>query len=56
MVVRVSLQRNVVHEGVAFNESLVRLSVLSLDWRSVQVDLRVDHEKRVVGIDHVIVD
>lgn len=56
MVSGISLHGGVVDDDVTFNEGLVRLALHFLNRWSVQVDLRVDNQERVVRIDDIVVD
>ena len=56
MVSGISLHGGVVDDDVALNEGLVRLALHFLNRWSVQVDLRVDNQERVVRIDDIVVD
>ena len=55
VVVRVSLQSIAVHHSIALNDSGV-LGIVTHNRRSVQVDLVVHNEQRIVVVDHIIVD
>ena len=56
VIICVPLHGDIVNHSITFDKSLVRLSILSLDWRSIQIDLRVDDQKRIVGVEHIVVD
>ena len=55
VVVGLSLHCNVVDGGITLNEGLVRLSIHSFNRWSVKIDLGVDDEERVVGVDDIVV-
>ena len=56
MVSSITLQSRVIDNNIAFDKGLVRLPICSFDRWPVQVDLRIDHEERVVRVDDVVVD
>ena len=57
LIICISLHGNIVHSNISFDECSMRHTTFhSFNRRSVQIDLGVDDEQRVVCIDDIVVD
>ena len=56
VIICVSLHGNIVYNCIALYKCLVWLTIHSLNRRSVQVDLGVDDQERIVRVEHIVID